>query len=128
MQEILPLRNALLDSHKLLLAFERRRYEDVYGKVATPGLMLELVVNHPSFQWLRELSGLIVSMDEALEGKATAVSAEDFRVAVERLYVTPKLGEPFGEKYTVAFQHDADVAQAHGQILSALKRPPSEKS
>lgn len=123
MQEILPLRNALLESHKHLLAYERQKYEDVYGKVATPGAMLELVVNHPAFQWLRELSGLIVSIDEALDGKATDTSAEDFRQSVERLYVSPRPGDPFGEKYQVAFQHDTAVTHAHGAILEALKRP-----
>ena len=61
-------RHSLLDLHRALLAAQRIRYERDHGRIQTSGEFLGLVLEHPVFEWLRELSALIAQLDECLEG------------------------------------------------------------
>jgi hypothetical protein len=61
------LRDALLHVHKALLDAQRIRYEREHGRVESSGELLELVLEHPSFEWLRVLSALIARLDELSE-------------------------------------------------------------
>jgi hypothetical protein len=69
-------RHALLDLHRSLLDAQRIRYERDHGRIETSGEFLGLVLEHPSFEWLRELSALIAQLDEWLEGGEAARPAE----------------------------------------------------
>jgi|GEM_PF-4856647 hypothetical protein len=63
-QEIFQL---LLNLHKQLLEEQKKEYEKTYGVIATTNQYFQLVVSHEDFEWLRQLSVLISSFDEALE-------------------------------------------------------------
>ena len=58
------LRAALLDLHKAILRAQQIRYEREHGRVASRGELLQLVVQHPDFNWIRGLSALIAQLDE----------------------------------------------------------------
>ena len=70
-------RHSLLDLHRSLLDAQRIRYERDHGRIETSGEFLGLVLEHPVFEWLRELSALIAQLDEWLEGGENA-RREDF--------------------------------------------------
>jgi hypothetical protein len=61
-------RHSLLELHRALLDAQRIRYEREHGRIETSGEFLGLVLEHPMFEWLRELSALIAQLDEWLEG------------------------------------------------------------
>ena len=63
------LRNQLLSLHKLLMNTERAAYERREKVSLTPLKLLQLLTEHESFAWLRQLSQLVVMMDEAMEEK-----------------------------------------------------------
>lgn len=63
-QEIFKL---LLDLHKDLLTEQKFEYEKIYGEISDANQYFQLVVGHEDFSWLRKLSTLIASFDEALE-------------------------------------------------------------
>ena len=64
---IQELRHSVLDLHKALMDAQRVRYEREHGRIATSGEFLGLVLEHPSFAWLRTLSALIARIDESIE-------------------------------------------------------------
>src|SRR6267143_5812349 len=61
------LRLRLLHLHKSLLELERVNFEKTFGRVDS-GELLQLVINHPQFAWLRIISALVVEIDEMLNG------------------------------------------------------------
>ena len=61
------LRHSVLALHKALLDAQRIRYEREHGRISTSGEFLGLVLEHPSFAWLRTLSALIARIDEWIE-------------------------------------------------------------
>ena len=61
------MRHVLLDLHKALLDAQRIRYERDHGRVASSQAFLGLVLEHPSFAWLRSMSALIARLDEWME-------------------------------------------------------------
>lgn len=63
------LRNRLLNLHKLLMNAERAAYARREVVSLTPLKLLQLLTEHESFTWLRQLSQLVVMMDEAMEEK-----------------------------------------------------------
>src|SRR6266550_5016037 len=71
-EQLVSVRRVLLRLHKTLLDFEREAYERARGKIANSYELLNLVMNDPWFAWLRQLSELIVEMDELLAVKEPA--------------------------------------------------------
>ena len=61
------MRHVLLDLHKALLDAQRIRYEREHGRVASSQAFLGLVLEHPTFAWLRSMSALIARLDEWME-------------------------------------------------------------
>lgn len=61
------LRRSILELHKSLLDAQQIRYEREHGRVKSSGELLGLVLEHPSFAWLRQLSALIARLDEWVE-------------------------------------------------------------
>ncbi|HYX30140.1 MAG TPA: hypothetical protein VE863_16480 [Pyrinomonadaceae bacterium] len=64
-EKLRDLRSRLLHLHKLLLEIERQNFEKKSGRVTT-GELLQLVINHSQFAWLRIISALVVEIDEVL--------------------------------------------------------------
>jgi hypothetical protein len=63
------LRSALLDLHKAILRAQQILYEREHGRVGSRGELLQLVVQHADFQWIRALSALIAQLDEWSEAE-----------------------------------------------------------
>ena len=61
------LRHSILELHKALLDAQRIRYEREHGRIQSSGELLGLVLEHPTFAWLRQLSALIARLDEWIE-------------------------------------------------------------
>ena len=68
-QRLRDIRAVLLRVHKTLLEFERQGYERKHGRISNSYQFLELVMSDPWFAWLRQLSELIVEMDELLAAR-----------------------------------------------------------
>jgi len=56
-EKLVALRSALLRLHKSLIEMERRKYEKEFGAVNV-GEYFRLVVDHPQFAWLHNISEL----------------------------------------------------------------------
>jgi hypothetical protein len=64
------LRGALLELHRAVLHAQQLAYEREHGRVESRGELLQLVVRHPDFAWIRALSALIAQLDEWSESEA----------------------------------------------------------
>lgn len=71
------LAQALRQFHSALLDFARGEYEFLHGPVGGPFALYSLVMNDPSFQWLRPLSGLMATLDEVLDTKDTTLTGRN---------------------------------------------------
>lgn len=80
---------ALRHFHSALLDFAKGEYEFLHGPVGSPFELYSLVMNHPDFQWLRPLSGLMATLDEVLDAKdrtLTGQNVADVRGALGLLF------------------------------------------
>lgn len=121
-ERLTALRDGLLKLHKVLLDSERDVYDRDVAKITSPGQLLRLVLEDPHFAWLRELSQLIVLIDETRdqEEPATALDADKL-VAQSRNLLTPdESGQGFGRNYFAAMQRDPDVVMAHSAMLKVF--------
>lgn len=121
-ERLTKVRTVLLRLHKTLLDFERQGYERERGKIENSYAFLQLVMSDPWFAWLRQLSELIVEMDELLAAKETP--NETTAVALienARLLLTPmESGSEFQRKYFVAMQRSPEVVVAHSEFAAVL--------
>jgi len=78
------LRHSILELHKALLDAQRIRYERDHGRIKSSGELLGLVLEHPSFAWLRQLSALIARLDEWIEMREE-IGDDDLHVVVNAL-------------------------------------------
>jgi hypothetical protein len=115
------LRLGLLRLHKALLDAERADYERAYGQ-ASGGELLQLVINHEQFAWLRPVSELIVRIDEMLDADepATAADAEALLAGTRTLLTLSETGNGFGQKYFAAIQQVPDVVLVHREVTRLL--------
>jgi hypothetical protein len=113
------LRNGLLKLHKYLLDSERASYERDVERITSTGQYLNLVVNDPFFNWLRELSQFIVLVDETLdlEEPANAADADRLIGRARDLVVPSENGPGFGRRYYEAMQRDPGVVLAHRDMV-----------
>lgn len=121
-QRLRALRDQLLRLHTVLLADQRKQYEDMFGKVKTSGEMLNLVMSHEWFAWLRALSSLIVEMDELLDAKEEmADSPATTLIEYTRALMVPaEEGATFRVKYHEAVQREPAVLIEHGRLKGLL--------
>lgn len=119
-----PLRDGLLHHHKMLLDSERAAYEKDVRRIKSSLDLLELLMNDPWFAWLRDISLLVVAIDEALDGseQVTAEQAEAFFAETRTLLKPAETGEGFAKKYDDAMQRDPAVILAHGEMMRLLNR------
>jgi hypothetical protein len=121
-QRLTDLRNGLLSLHKTLLDSERAAYERDIARIESTGEFLRLVLDDPWFAWLRELSQLVVMIDEALDAKVppTEIDAERFVAQSREMLVPNEAGIGFKKSYFEAMQRDPDVVLAHGKARKLL--------
>ena len=121
-------RQALLTLHKALVDSERVTYEKTVGAIRSPNQFLQLLTTDPWFAWLQPLSQLIVSMDEALDGKEPLTDAVvDAAVKEANLLLAPtETGEGFGHHYFDALQRDPDVVIAHAAVMKLFGRQKTQ--
>jgi hypothetical protein len=122
MTDRLPeLRARLLRLHKLLLDEERSAYEAAAGPVAGPAL-LQLVLRHEQFAWLRVLSALISAIDAAHDEAGGALADADAEAFFRRTHALLRSGGDgaFETRYREALQRSADVVMAHAAVIKLL--------
>jgi hypothetical protein len=118
-------RLGLLALHKVLLDFERIRYERTHGRVETTGSFLQLAIHDPQFAWLRPISELVVQIDELLvsEEPGAEVDADTVMNQARKLLRADENGDDFQRQYHRALQDSPEVVMAHAQWkrLSGIK-------
>lgn len=115
-------RHQLLGLHKTLLDLERAVYEDQYGRIES-GKLLQLVIGHPHFAWLRAISEIIVRLDEMLDNDdepLTEAGALQWLAEVRGLLSSTTGESEFAMRYREALQRSPDVVLAHAAILQTL--------
>jgi len=121
-EQLTKVRTVLLRLHKTLLDFERQGYERKHGTIGNSYQFLQLVMSDPWFAWLRQLSELIVEMDELLAAKETP--NEETGVALiqnARIMLTPaESGSEFQKRYFAAMQQSPEVVVAHAEFANVL--------
>ena len=112
------LSSLLIDQHKLLLDRERGEYEKAHGPVSGPGPFLALVLGDPHFAWLKQISDLVVAIDEALSrrSKAEQPLAESLLTRVRELMRPREQGSDFQSRYYNAVQESPDIVILQCQI------------
>lgn len=117
------LRTRLLALHKALLDDARVAYELDRGRIASAGVLLQLVINDSWFAWLHQLSELVVRLDEvtAADSTATDADARALLEQVDRLLVPSESGDTFARRYDEAMQRQPAVVLAHGDVKRLLK-------
>jgi len=119
-QRLTGLRNGLLQHHKVLLDSERATYEHDVERVTSPNHLLSLVLHDPWFAWLRELSQLVVLIDETLdagEEPLTMAHADRLMEQARQLLTPEEAGTGFARRYFEALQRDPDVVIAHSRMM-----------
>jgi hypothetical protein len=121
-ERLTDLRNALLSLHKTLLDSERGVYERDIEKIPTSTDFLKLVLYDPFFNWLHELSELVVIIDETLDAKEPPddATAERLIAQSQELLIPNEEGKGFKKRYFEALQRDPDVVIAHAKTRKAI--------
>ena len=121
-QQLTVVRTVLLRLHKTLLDFERGGYERVRGKIDNSYVFLQLVMGDPWFAWLRQLSELIVEMDELLAAKETPSESTALALIQQAsILLTPsEAGSEFQRKYFAAMQQSPEVVLGHSDFAAVL--------
>jgi hypothetical protein len=116
-QRLTDLRNGLLSLHKTLLDSERATYERDIERIKSSTDFLKLVLYDPWFNWLHELSELVVLIDETLDAKEPpdGFTAERLIAQAQELLTPNEAGKGFEKRYFEALQRDPDVVLAHAK-------------
>lgn len=116
------LRNQLLSLHKILMLAERALYEKEGNVIRSPNHFLQLLTGDARFAWLRELSQLIVMIDEAMEEKPRITTErKDALVNEARILLTGsnEVGS-FAARYAAMMERVPSIATAHAEISKAF--------
>jgi len=111
----------LLHLHQTLLDMERKSFETTHGRVNS-GELLELVLNHAQFAWLRIISALVVEIDEMLDADEPASVADMVNlISAARQLFAESGNQEFQQKYQAALQQEPDVVMAHAALMKLLR-------
>src|SRR5262249_29913491 len=126
-EDLAPLRDLrlkLLNIHKTLLDMERANFEKVFGRV-TSGELLQLVINHAQFAWLRTIPALVVQIDEFLDRDEPATQSNlQGLLNQARSLFSSSGNEEFQTKYQAALQREPSAVVTHSQIMNLLREKP----
>jgi len=112
------LRNALLELHQAILQAQRIRYERDHGRVDSRGELLQLVVRHPEFAWIRALSALIAQLDEWSQSQAQGRDEEIAATvrALKTLIQPDGTNEEFTSRYWPMLEITPEALVAHVRL------------
>ena len=111
----------LLHLHQTLLEMERKDFERTHGRVNS-GEMLQLVINHAQFAWLRMVSALVVQIDEMLDADEPVTDADvNNLITGARQLFTASENKEFSDKYQAALQQEPEVVMAHSALMKLLR-------
>jgi hypothetical protein len=121
-QQLGNVRQVLLRLHKTLLEFEREAYEREHGRISNSYQFLQLVMSDPWFAWLRQLSELIVEMDELLAAREPASESTALALIEQsKILLNPtESGIAFQRNYFRAMQQSPEVVVAHSEFARVL--------
>lgn len=116
------LRNQLLSLHKLLMNVEKAAYEKEEKVTLSPLKLLQLLTEDERFSWLRQLSQLVVMMDEAMEEKPPINDERKDALVAEAKHLLTGSSEPgsFAVRYAAICEREATVAAAHAEIRKSF--------
>lgn len=122
-EQLDKLRDLLLEQHKLLLDCERVAYEKIHHRISGPGVLLNLVINDPHFTWLRQISTLVVEIDEALSrtSKAGQEMADRLTAQAREMMRPDAEGSDFQKRYYCALQESPDIVILQCRIEQLLR-------
>ncbi|MDX6384904.1 MAG: hypothetical protein QOK48_2477 [Blastocatellia bacterium] len=121
LRHLRALRLSLLHLHKILLDMERADFERVSGPLNS-GELLQLVINHAQFAWLRKLSALVVQIDELIDAEDPALPGDLESILTQaRSLFTAAADQTFSEKYQAALQRNPEAVMAHAKVTQILK-------
>jgi hypothetical protein len=122
LQRLREVRRLLLRLHKALLDSERNVYEQVYGRIQSNGEFLSLVIGHEWFNWLHQISQLIVRIDEVLFSKEPITSEQpDVLLSQTKNLLQPNNeGTDLEQRYFHAIQRDPNIALMHVELSEML--------
>ena len=111
----------LLHLHRVLLENERKSFERTHGRV-NGGELLQLVINHPQFAWLRTISALITQIDEMFDADEPRADEHvtNLVIQAQQLFSSPG-DEAFRDRYQQALQQQPDVVIAHAALMALLR-------
>jgi hypothetical protein len=119
-------RPALLELHRLLLEAQRVQAERFGGRLTSTEL-LQAAADDLRFSWLKELSELIATLDQARADGDQA--AQDAAIArARRLLAPPDPDTAFGARYLRALQDHPEVVLAHRDVTAALGEPGADEA
>ena len=111
----------LLRLRQTLLEMERKDFERTHGRVNS-GEMLQLVINHAQFAWLRMVSALVVQIDELIDADEPASAAAMISlIAAARHLFTESEDLEFRQKYQAALQQEPEVVMTHSALVKLLR-------
>ena len=116
------LRNQLLSLHKLLMNAERAAYEKEGNVIESPMQFLQLLMEHERFAWLRQLSQMVVMMDEAMEEKPPITQERADALVGEARHLLTGSEEPgsFAVRYAKMRERESAVAAAHADVIKTM--------
>lgn len=117
------LRNQLLGLHKLLMNVEKLAYEKREKVALSPLKLLQLLTEDERFTWLRQLSQLVVMIDEAMDEKPPITDERKDAFVAEARHLLTGSTEPesFAVRYAAIQAQEPSVAAAHREISLNLK-------
>ncbi len=124
------LRHRLLELHRALIEAQRLAFEKNHG-VLSASALLDRLINHSDFAWLKPMTTLIVEIDEMLDGAAKG-NADEAKACIEQLDKLFGTGAPlnaFQTRFYEIIETHPDIAALHATLTGLLKTlHPSKKS
>lgn len=117
------LSKALLRLHKTLLDGAKADYETANGRIGSPNIYLQLVIDDPHFAWLRKISSMIALIDEAVSVRrpATETEARSLFNEAKILLNFEDRDERFNDKLHTALHNNPDAVVSYNDALNLLK-------
>jgi hypothetical protein len=121
-------RHALLDLHKSMIDAQRIVYERQHGRIGTTSEFLGLVLEHPQFEWIRELSALIAQLDEWREDidQASDHELEDILAMLRSLMQRDGPNAAFTQRYWEMIDATPEVLVSHVKLWRMIERRSGE--